>query len=340
MLGQAAPRLAGWPRLTRPQIDPNLVRHVVAALLAAALLETILLRLVTRIGVHLPRGAAVSGGIEVASFFGSLAFNFASILAIALVVFVLAALILRNESVIVRVLLAGLSAAMLWGLGFSLATGSPTADAVFGLTMALLVTLVGLVLVRQDGLSGRAKLALGLIVAAYLCYQYYMLTQVFFRVLDLRAVPPMSVPALRFGEGLVVLAGGAVFWAWGVDTWRRAGLAGVALVALLVAAVGLSSMASASTMSILALWTTGISLFLPLPLYLLSLGLYLVTMIACWRHGRDSFWTAGGLLLILLAGYMPEASYHHLLLLLGVACLSGAIRDAAAAESRAVVASA
>jgi hypothetical protein len=33
-----------------------------------------------------------------------------------------------------------------------------------------------------------------------------------------------------------------------------------------------------------------------------------------------------GRLLRLLAGYMAEATYHHLLLLLGVAFLSGAVR--------------
>ena len=67
------------------------------------------------------------------------------------------------------------------------------------------------------------------------------------------------------------------------------------------------------------------SFFFPLPVYLLSLGLYLFTVVACLRSD-DAPWTGAGLLLLLLAGYMPEATYHHLLILLGVAFLSGAAR--------------
>ena len=325
MLGQAVPRLAGWKQLARPVRDPALVRQLAAALLAAALLELVFLRLITRIGVHLPREEAVSGGIRAASFFGSLAFNFGSILAIALVVLLLGSTVLRINHGIVRLLLATLSAAMLGGLALSLATGSATADALFGLTATLLVGLLGLALVRHEGLSRQARLALALIVFAYFCYQYYTLAHLFYRLLDYPSLPPMSVPVLRLGEGLVVVAGGAVFWAWGAERWRRAGLAGIALVVVLLLAVGLSSASPASTMSILALWTTGLSLFLPLPFYLLSLGLYLLTLIACWRSG-DASWIGAGLLLVLLAGYMPEATYHHLLLLLGVVFLSGAAR--------------
>lgn len=94
-------------------------------------------------------------------------------------------------------------------------------------------------------------------------------------------------------------------------------------MAALLLALALAGLSPVSTMAILALWTTGLSLFLPFPIYLLSLGLYLLTLVACWRSG-DAFWTAAGLLLLLLAGYMAEATYQHLLLLLGVAFLSGA----------------
>jgi hypothetical protein len=54
----------------------------------------------------------------------------------------------------------------------------------------------------------------------------------------------------------------------------------------------------------------------------------LLTLVACWRSG-DAFWAAAGLLLVLLAGYMAESTYGHLLLLLGVAFLSGAVQRAA-----------
>jgi hypothetical protein len=170
-------------------------------------------------------------------------------------------------------------------------------------------------------------------VVAYACYQYYALSHLFYRVLDYSTVPPLALPVLRLGEGLVVVAGAAAFWAWGARRWRQAGFAGASFSAAAVVIVAAGSLAPAATTSILSLWTTGLSLFLPLPLYLLSLGLYLLTVIACLRSGED-FWTGAGLLLVLLAGYMPEATYDHVLLLLGVAFLSGAMPWAVRGHAR------
>lgn len=328
MLGQAAQQLGVRKQAALPAVDGALLRQLATVLVAAALLETGLLRLVSRVGVHVPREGVVSDGFEAASLVGSVAFNFASVLSIILVVVLLGALVLRIESGLGRASLAAISAAMLGGLGLSLATGAAAADALFGVAITLLVGILGLVLVRQDGMSGAGRLALLLIVGAYFFYQYYALSYLAYRLLDYAAVPPLSIASLRLGEGLVVLAGGAVFWAWGVGRWRRMGVAGGAAVALVLLAITVGSLSPASTVSILALWTTGLSFFLSFPVYLLSLGLFLVTMVACWRSD-DAFWIGAGLFLLLVAGYMPEATYHHLVLLLGVAFLSGAVALAA-----------
>ncbi len=324
MLEGVAPRLAAAKRLPRPALTAAGLQQLTASLLGAALLETLLLRLVTRIGVHLPKEGAVTRAFEGASIFGSLAFNFASLLAIGLAVVVLASLARRMESGPARLALAGLSVAMLSGLAVSLITNSATADAVFGVAAALLVGVIGLVFAREANRTFSSRLALALMVVAYLSYQYYILSHLFYRILDYGAVPPMSISVLRLGEVLAVAAAAAAFWAWGLPRWRwvgRGGLAAVAAVLLVLIFAGLSPY---STMAILALWTTGLSLILPFPVYLLALALYLLTLVACWRSG-DGFWTAAGLLLVLLAGYMPEATYQHLLLLLGVAFLSRAV---------------
>ncbi|KKL21578.1 hypothetical protein LCGC14_2444070, partial [marine sediment metagenome] len=152
-------------------------------------------------------------------------------------------------------------------------------------------------------------------------YQYYALSHLFYRILDYGSLPPLSITVLRLGEVLAVAAAAAAFWAWGLPRLRWVGTAGLAAVAAVLVALVLAGLSPASTMAILALWTTGLSLFLPFPIYLLSLALYLLTLVACWRSG-NAFWTASGLLLVLLAGYMAESTYQHLLLLLGVAFLS------------------
>lgn len=324
MLESAIPRQAAVKRTALPVLTSDGLKQLTGALLAAALVETLLLRLVTRVGVHMPKDGSVTDAMQAASFLGSLAFNFASLLATALVVLVLASLVLRIESGVRRVAFAGLSLAMLLGLGLSLATGAPAADALFGMAVALLVGFIGLVLAGERHSTPGARLALALMVVAYFCYQYYLLGHLFYRILDYGAVPPLSIAVLRLGEVLAVAAAAAAFWAWGLPRWRWVGTAGLAAVAAVLVALTLAGLSPASTIAILALWTTGLSLFLPFPIYLLALALYLLTLVACWRSG-DAFWAAAGLLLVLLAGYMAESTYGHLLLLLGVAFLSRAV---------------
>jgi hypothetical protein len=332
MLEGTAPRTA-VRELALPELTLGGLRQLTLPLLAAALAETLLLRLITRVGVHLPKSGTVSDAFAAASFLGSLAFNFASLLAIVLAVVVLGSAVRHAPNVPARLALAGLSAALLAGLALTLLTGAAAADALFGLAAALLVGLLGLRFALGRDATPAARLALVLIVAAYFCYQYYVLGHVFYRMLDYAAVPPLSVAALRLGEALTVAAAVAVFWAWGLPRWRRAGTAGLAGVGAVLLILTFAGLSPVSTISILALWTTGLSFVLPSPVYLVALALYLLTLVACWRSG-DAFWTAAGLLLVLLAGYMPEATYQHLLLLLGVGFLSGVARWAVPEGSR------
>ena len=325
MLEGAAPRRAAGNRIRLPALTAAGLRQLTAVLLAAVLAETLLLRGVIRIGVHVPKGEGVAGAFQAASFLGSLAFNFASLLVIVLVVVILGSMVRRMKEGSSRFVLVGLSGAMLIGLGLSLTTDAPAADALFGVAVALLVGFITIVTVSERRVGPAATLALILVAAAYLSYQYYVLSYLFYRILDYGAVPPLTIEVLRLGEALAVVAAAAAFWAWGLPRWRWVGKAGLAAVAAVLLALTLAGLSPASTMAILALWTTGLSLVLPFPIYLIALSLYLLTLVACWRSG-DAFWIAAGLLLVLLAGYMAESTYHHLLVLLGVAFLSGAIQ--------------
>ncbi len=325
MLEGAAPRRAAGNRIRLPALTAAGLRQLTAVLLAAVLAETLLLRGVIRIGVHVPKGEGVAGAFQAASFLGSLAFNFASLLVIVLVVLILGAMIQRMEEGLSRLALVGLSGAMLIGLGLSLTTDAPAADALFGVAVALLVGFITIVTVSKRHVGPAATLALILVAAAYLSYQYYVLSYLFYRILDYGAVPPMSTAVLRLGEALAVAAATAAFWAWGLPRWRWVGKAGLAAVAAVLLALTLAGLSPASTLAILALWTTGLSLVLPFPIYLIALALYLLTLVACWRSG-DAFWIAAGLLLVVLAGYMAESTYHHMLVLLGVAFLRGAVQ--------------
>ena len=333
MLEGAAPRRAAAKRIWFPALTAAGLQQLTAVLLAAVLAETLLLRGVTRIGVHVPKGEGVAGAFQAASFLGSLAFNFASLLVIVLVVVILGSIVRRMEEGLSRLALGGLSGAMLIGLGLSLTTDAPAADALFGVAVAVLVGFITIVTVSERRVGPAATLALILVAAAYLSYQYYVLSYLFYQILDYGAVPPMSTTVLRLGEALAVVAAAAAFWAWGLPRWRWVGKAGLSAVAAVLLALTLAGLSPASTMAILALWTTGLSLFLPFPVYLLALALYLLTLVACWRSG-DAFWIAAGLLLVLLAGYMAESTYHHLLVLLGVAFVAGIAQQSRTTSGR------
>ncbi len=333
MLDPAISQMSVNWQLPRLRVNATLLRQVVQGLIVAALVEIALLRLATRIGVHIPRSELASDGLQVASFVGSFAFNSASILAIGLTVLLLTLMTTQVRDTVARVGLAVISAALMVSLSMSLVTGTAVWDGVFGIAATLLVLMLGVTLMARKDVSAGPRAAIALVVGAYVCYQYYSLSHIAYRLLDYTALPPLGIDVLRWGEVLVVLAGVGVFWAWGLPRWRRAGRLGIAAVAGIVVVVGLSSLTPSSTTSILALWTTGMSFFLPSPVYLLALALYLVTIVACFRD-EDAFGLGAGLLLLLVAGYMPEATYHHLLVILGVGFLTGAFRIAEEASDR------
>ena len=334
MLSPAVPRVSLKSQLPRLWVNETLLRQVVLGLVVAALLEVILLRLTTRIGVHVPRSELAGDGLQAASFVGSLAFNSASILAIGLTALLLFLRTTQVRDSSARFSLVVISGALMISLAMSLVTGTAAWDGAFGLAATLLVLMLGVTSMARKDVSTGPRAAGALVVGAYLCYQYYSLSHIAYRLLDYPSLPPLGIDVLRWGEVLVVLAGAAVFWAWGRPRWRLAGRVGIAVVVGFVAVVGLSSLAPSSTTSILALWTTGMSFFLPSSVYLLSLALYLVTVVACLRDEK-AFWPGTGLLLLLVAGYMPEATYHHLLVILGVGFMAGAFNIVEEAQNRA-----
>jgi len=319
VLGQAGVAVQGKPQGLR--LDPGLLRQLAIALLVAAVAELALLRLATRIGVHLPKNGVASDALSAASFMGTFALNLAALLSAAFVALLLAAIAWRARSAATRWFTIVLGAAMFWGLGAGLLTDDTTADVVFNIATTLLVVGLGLALATRPQVSSRGRVAIGLIVAAYVSYQYYAVGQLVYLLLGYTESLPAGMFALRLGEALVLLAAAAAFWAWGADRWRQAGRAGGTFAFVPALAVVLTALAPAATMSILALWTTGLTFYLPLPLYAVALAAFLLTIAACWRGG--AFWTATGLVLVLLAGYMPEATYYHVAFLLGVAFLAG-----------------
>jgi hypothetical protein len=116
--------------------------------------------------------------------------------------------------------------------------------------------------------------------------------------------PPFLAGALfNLGELLVVLSAAGLWWAYGRGASWRIWL-GAGLPALIFAAMRL---AIPSMTGILAIWSTGLTLYLPWPLYVASLWLAGVAVLASVRRGDPAGWA---ILLLAASGYAPQQSHQ------------------------------
>jgi hypothetical protein len=149
--------------------------------------------------------------------------------------------------------------------------------------------------------------------------------------------PPLAASALfNLGELLVVLGAFGLWWAYGRGASWRTWLAG-GLPALVF---GVMHLVAPSMTGIMAVWSIGLTLYLPWPLYAASLWLAGVTVLVALRRGAQgaSGWSwergaesgvsgwggvAGWAVLLLAAGgYAPQLSSQAFLTLIALWLLS------------------
>ncbi|MFQ5880548.1 MAG: hypothetical protein ACE5IZ_10300, partial [Dehalococcoidia bacterium] len=247
--------------LARPSAMP-LLHYTLGALAVAGLGELFLLRVLSRVGVHIPKEGPILYVYGFLTEVGSFAFNLAAVLAV-MAASLAAWLVLRRRPGVVSALAAWTLVGLAAGdIALALVGKAVAAEAAFalGTTAALLLLALPYVFGNQ---TTQRRLAVALVVGAYMGSQYYGLAHALYNLLGLRATPPQTTLALGLGEGLLLAAGFTIFWAWGRGNAnpRVAPLASAALVLALMAAY----VANGSTTAILALWTEGVALLLPSP---------------------------------------------------------------------------
>jgi len=145
--------------------------------------------------------------------------------------------------------------------------------------------------------------------------------------------PELTLALFNLGEVMAVLCPAAAWWAQRSSSSFTAGyhmdhsIAGERWSTYLWAAIpalGFSalSLANPSMAGILSIWSTGLTLFLPWPVYALSLWLSGVVVIASWRSGEPTGWA---LLLLATGGYAPQLSSGAFFGLVGLILLCRAI---------------
>ncbi len=293
---------------------------LVVLLAAAGALELVLLRLLYRVGLFIPRDGPLLDGYRVATFVGSLAFDAASVLAVALVGWIaLRARVRVASGLLLAAAALAVAAALLPDVRDvvrALLAGTVVAAAIALVLPALRdrdrapidragVALATLVLVVAQAAASVAALAATLPVAS----------------------PAVLVPMSRLAEATALAAALAIS-----ASALRASRPGAAAVAVAVAGAGLVAAALALwpyLTGIVLLWATGISLAFPLPLYPIALGAMLLGIAATARPHPDR---SLGLVLLLVAGVIPQSTTHVLVAIVALALLCG--RTAAPAAPR------
>jgi hypothetical protein len=282
---------------------------LIVLLAAAGVLELVLLRLVYRVGLFVPRDGPLFDGYRAATFVGSLAFDAASILAIAIVAVLAFRLGARRT--------ASWSLAATAALAVAAALLPDVRDAVrAGLAGSAIVAATALVAPalreRDRPILDRAGIALVTLVV--LVAQATALEAALAAVLP---VPPV-IRATWLAEGPAIAAAMLL----GASALRaRPGVG-----ALAVAAAGGGGLAVALALSpylagIVLLWSTGVTLAFPTPSYPIAFAAILLAAATAARRCPER---AVGLALLIVAGVIPQSTTHVLVALLALALLAAA----------------
>jgi hypothetical protein len=204
----------------------------------------------------------------------------------------------------------------------------------FNLLSALALWWVGLRFAMQQAGPVAAKVAVLLVPLAYSGW-YYSVLQPWLR--DTGAVPQSDTTlALHLGELAAVLAPVIFFAAIAVPggRWRngRRWIAPVVLAVLFSAGNIADMIVNQGFIGVFSIWSVGFTLYLPWPIYAVSLALYLFSVLECFdrsTEGKAAYTTrdvGAGLLLLMFAGYYLQLTYQHLLAVLALLLLTGIAR--------------
>ena len=279
-------------------------RGLPQALVAAAAVELLLLRLFTRTAIHIPGIDQFAGSYSVLAETGRLAYYAAT----ALLVVLLASVALRA---LAARSLAGALAALGIGL-FLVGAAAALAGSIDDLALAAitLAAVVALVPFAAIALGPRGAVGLLLFVGAF------ALT-VAFRAIEMAGghAPSALLPAAESLALLFALSAPLLFVREGRNRRR------LILAASLGALVFLALLANPATVKILALWSFGLAGYFPAVVYGAAVGALLYAVLMAVHRGRWS--VALGLALLVLGGIGLQSTYQSGLVIAGLGLLAG-----------------
>jgi hypothetical protein len=276
----------------------------------AALLDWLLTRTLTRLAIFIPKTPAMISGYEILSFVGQVGSSLAGLLVLTGLGWIICYEWRRGSRWLPLVLATqiGLSLLFLVVIPFGW-----SAVARHVLTLAAIFLLAHPILKSrsQSGQLPRQKMLLLLPVLALSLGEFFHLSPALYSLLRWSGPPAFSLTLFNLGEFFAVFTPIALWWVWGRGAPRRAWIVG-SIPAILFGVLYLATPAMTGT---IVIWSTGMTLYLPWPLYTLSLWLAGVTILAASGRSGAAGWA---ILLLAAGGYAPQFSVQIFLSLIGL----------------------
>ena len=162
----------------------------------------------------------------------------------------------------------------------------------------------------------------------------YQASQNLYEAFGLPGPPPFALALFNLGELFAVLTPVGIWWAsragWSSDSkavptlirgaaWWRRGIALSLLAAIPAMGFSAFTLLNPSMAGILAIWSTGLTLYLPWPLYAVSLWLFGMALLTLRRQNSPVAWA---LLLLAASGYAPQLSSQVFFGLIGLSLIT------------------
>jgi hypothetical protein len=268
-------------------------------LVFAGLADWLITRTLTRLAIFIPKPEAVLPVYQGLTGAGQLAATLSGLLALVILGGLAWSLRHTRSGLPASFILAG---ALVFSLVFLIVPPSTWSGLVY---QGLLFGGVAWLGWRAFSLASKpaAGLAIGLAVLALLSGRIYHALPPAVETLGLTGPAQFATAFFNLGEALAVAAAFTFWFAYGRSApWRYW------IIALLPVGVFVGlRLANPSMAGILAIWSTGFTLYLPWPVYALGLWLVGVTVMVSRLRG-DVAWMA--LLLLCAGGYAPQLSAH------------------------------
>ncbi|MBI3159845.1 MAG: hypothetical protein HYZ26_09635 [Chloroflexi bacterium] len=273
-------------------------RAVLALLAGSAIADWILNRVVSRVGIFIPKTPLMIQVYDLAGTVG----RFAGLLTALLAIGFLGGLAVNSWLKRQFALAAALSLVSLLSLWFLFA--APVGWAPM-LAHGLSILVVAVFAVRLISLR---RLGFALLAASAVMGELYLALPGMYQVFRLAGPPPASIALFAAGEALAVA--GAIAFAW--ECRKAASRRNKAAAMAAAAAFAVAFAANPSLTGILTIWATGYSLYLPAFLYVLAVYGLALALLASAAKGREQ---TVALALIVAGGFAPQLSPQRMLAL-------------------------